>query len=127
MQKKQVIGILLNPRKEQVVAPLDTLDEWISLSKPEASFLLAPYGSKFCRGKYVNLQKMPEEYVLEHADLLVTLGGDGTILRTVQAIGAKSTPILGVNLGGLGFLAETPPELFIPHLQSYLHNKYVKS
>jgi len=124
-QKNQTIGIILNPRKEQVVAPLDALDEWISIRKPGVTFLLAPYGSKFCRNKYTNLQKMPEDYVLERADLLVTLGGDGTILRTVQAVGAKSTPVLGVNLGGLGFLAETPPELLIPHLQSYLQSKYV--
>lgn len=43
-------------------------------------------------------------------DLLVTLGGDGSILRAVQAAAPCSTPILGVNLGRVGFLTETEPE-----------------
>ena len=123
--KKQIVGILVNPRKKEVGAPLDSLDEWISLSNPGAEFLLATYQSKYLRTDYRNLKILPVEEILARADLLVTLGGDGTILRTVQAIGDREIPILGVNLGGLGFLAETPPELLIPNLQSYLMGKYL--
>jgi NAD+ kinase len=43
-------------------------------------------------------------------DLLVTLGGDGSILRAAQAAAPCGTPILGVNLGRVGFLTETRPE-----------------
>jgi NAD+ kinase len=42
-------------------------------------------------------------------DLLITLGGDGTIVRAVRAVAAVGVPILGVNLGTLGFLAEVEP------------------
>lgn len=42
-------------------------------------------------------------------DVLVTLGGDGTIVRAVRAVAEASVPILGVNLGRLGFLAEIEP------------------
>lgn len=46
------------------------------------------------------------------ADLAISLGGDGSFLRTAQWVGACQTPILGVNAGHLGFLADmTPAEL----------------
>lgn len=45
----------------------------------------------------------------ENAALIVSLGGDGTILRTARAVTHASVPILGVNLGHKGFLAELAP------------------
>ncbi len=42
-------------------------------------------------------------------DLLITLGGDGTIVRAVRATALAAVPVLGVNLGRLGFLAEVEP------------------
>ncbi len=44
------------------------------------------------------------------ADLAVSLGGDGTFLATAKRMGASETPILGINLGRLGFLADFSPE-----------------
>lgn len=42
------------------------------------------------------------------ADFAISIGGDGTFLRTARWVGAKETPIIGINTGHLGFLAEEP-------------------
>jgi len=47
-----------------------------------------------------------EEELAEHAALLVAFGGDGTILRAARLAAPRGIPILGVNMGGFGFLAE---------------------
>jgi NAD+ kinase len=55
----------------------------------------------------------------QQADLALVLGGDGAILRAARQMGYQQTPILGVNLGKLGFLADLGPEEFrkcLPHL-----------
>ena len=45
-----------------------------------------------------------------HSDIVVALGGDGTILRAAKLVGSTQKPILGVNLGRLGFLAGAAPD-----------------
>ncbi len=44
------------------------------------------------------------------ADLVIVLGGDGTVLATARAIGSRDVPVLGINLGSLGFLTELAPD-----------------
>ncbi|MFM7056190.1 MAG: NAD(+)/NADH kinase [Planctomycetota bacterium] len=46
------------------------------------------------------------------ADMVVVLGGDGSILRGCRQLGARQLPILGINLGRLGFLADLSPQEF---------------
>ncbi len=61
---------------------------------------------------------------LADADMVLSLGGDGTFLRVVRLIGERDVPIAGVNLGGLGFLAEFSHEDFIPCLSKILAGDY---
>jgi NAD+ kinase len=53
-------------------------------------------------------------------DLVVTLGGDGTILRAVQLVGRQGVPLLGVNLGRLGYLADLEPDALTEGLERFL-------
>ena len=60
----------------------------------------------------------------QETDLLVTLGGDGSILRAARAAAPYCTPILGVNLGRVGFLTEAEPEMWREVLSQVLAGDY---
>ncbi len=59
------------------------------------------------------------------ADFMITVGGDGTILRTAMQMQEPGTPILGVNLGSRGFLTEVYPKDVKPALDKVLKEEYL--
>jgi len=63
----------------------------------------------------------------QDADLLISLGGDGTILRSVEMLNGAPVPILGVNMGTLGYLTEIEPQDFMPRLQQWLAHSAERS
>lgn len=71
-------------------------------------------------GKPSSLSK---EEVAANSDLVIVLGGDGTLLNVASIAHPHETPILGVNLGSLGFLTETTQEDLYPTLKKVLEGK----
>ena len=72
---------------------------------------------------------VPEEEMSRRAELILVLGGDGTLIHAARMVRGRAVPILGVNLGSLGFLTEVPrSELFarLPEVLSgraHLHTR----
>lgn len=79
--------------------------------------LLGVHGLDIWRGSLDDERALMS--VAPDLDLLITFGGDGTIVRAIRSVSQHGVPILGVNLGRLGFLAEVEPEeleLILPAL-----------
>ena len=63
-------------------------------------------------------------YQETQANLIISVGGDGTLLRTAAAIGNSITPILGINTGHLGFLADVSPANIDTTIEAFLNGYY---
>jgi len=67
-----------------------------------------------------------EESLIKRASLLIAIGGDGTMLSCARRFGSKGTPILGINLGNLGFLTDIAPEDVTVSLMDVVKGKFIK-
>lgn len=61
---------------------------------------------------------------LPEVDLVVSLGGDGTMLHSISLVGRRSIPVLGVNIGHLGYLTDVMPENLLSALERFLAGEH---
>ena len=85
----------------QLVDTLRAHNSEVYFDRPYYEFLVKSGEEPWCSGVF-------DDYNFD-VDYVISLGGDGTFLRAASKVGAKGTPILGVNMGRLGFLAEVLP------------------
>jgi len=115
-------GIVCKPDRDALASIVPPLVEWLRARKidvftDQETSACVPCGAPaFAR-----------EALADKIDLLIVLGGDGTLLSAVRALGNHRVPILPVNLGGLGFLTSVTREELCPLLEQVLAGKHQTS
>ena len=106
----ETVGICSKPNSDAAAAIVPKLLEWlrsrnvgVRLDEETAA--------------YAGSSGLPREEVPEGCDLIIVLGGDGTLLSAARAIGRRGITLFAVNLGGLGFLTAITMDELYPELQ----------
>jgi NAD+ kinase len=114
----KTVGIMAKPGAEQGARLVPELLAWLEARGVGAR---CDEHTAF----YANRSEFyPRERVPEGADLVIVLGGDGTLLAAARAIGGREIPLLPVNLGGLGFLTAITVEELFPELERAFRNEH---
>lgn len=97
----KTIGLLPNPMK----------DPDFSLSKKISNYLHSLGAQLYTNELYhdmapSNVTLLPVDEIYKQCDCVITLGGDGTLLRAAQSAALANTPLLGINCGKIGYMAE---------------------
>jgi NAD+ kinase len=118
MQNVRTVGIVSKPGAEQAHEVVPALMAWL------AERGIAVRCDEQTTEYFPCDTALPRTEVPEGCDLVIVLGGDGTLLAAARAIGQREIPLFPVNLGGLGFLtAITIDELF-PQLERALNGEH---
>ena len=106
----KTIGVVAGPQKAEACDLARQLGEWCQASGVLMKLRATVESPQF--GEFITLAENDGE-LGEDVDLVVSLGGDGTMLGVARFVGQRQVPVLGVNLGSLGYLTEfTKDELF---------------
>jgi len=111
----RTVGIISKPRKEDVHAVVPQLLEWLG-----ARGVKVFYDQETAECITPNQNELPREELPSRVDLLLVLGGDGTLLAAARLLKDRTVPILPVNLGGLGFLTSVTLDDLYPVLERAL-------
>jgi len=109
----KAVGIVSKPNKAEVAQILPGLTKW--LSAHGYSFVFDPETAAHQSGVDTISR---EEMAARKLSFVIVLGGDGTLLSAARAVAKAGIPVVGVNLGALGFLTEVPLEDLYPTLDS---------
>lgn len=98
------VGLVLHHQREEAAVVTRDVATWLTergheVELPEPDAALAG----------LEARGVPDDWFGQELDLVVSLGGDGTMLRTVSLVAAHDVPVLGVNFGQLGYLTEVEP------------------
>ncbi len=111
------IGIIVKQNSPEALTMLNQLAEWLSAKG------IKVYVEKEVKGPFssipINRTEMPAL-----VEMMVILGGDGTLLGVAREVAKNEVPILGVNLGGLGFLTEIAREELYPVLEKVIKGDF---
>ena len=107
----RVVGIMAKPGIPHASAIVSELVEWLHARGVEAR--LDPETAVYLD----RTDGLAREKVPEGAQLVIVLGGDGTLLAAARAVAGRVIPLFPVNLGGLGFLTAITLDQLFPELE----------
>jgi NAD+ kinase len=117
MPSTLLAAIISKPQKPELAAILHELVTW--LESHAYKYVLDSESAAYLE----NVRPVPrQELPQHHPNLVIVLGGDGTLLAAARAFARTTTPILSVNLGSLGFLTEIPLADLYATLQAWCDN-----
>lgn len=94
----KTVGVMVNAQKPRAAEVLSRLSELAA--DAGLKLVCEDSASRFLDTAEV----LPTEQMLDSVDVLMALGGDGSMLKAVRTLAGRDTPVIGVNIGSLGFL-----------------------
>lgn len=118
------IGIVLKPHQPDALKTMCELTVW--LSKRGISLFGGPEidRERIAQQTGCAVEQVEPHQIATNADLILVLGGDGTMIAAARLMGEAEVPVLGINYGGLGYLAEFRIEELYSALESILEGRY---
>ena len=110
----RTVGIVSKPNSPAAESIVPALIEWL---RGRGMTIRIDEQTAFYAGPGGRSSGLPRPAVPEGCDLVIVLGGDGTLLAAARAIGRRETPLFPVNLGGLGFLTAITIDELYPELE----------
>ncbi len=113
--------------KNIVIIPNETKDTELVVTKRLVKLLnkqVSVYMQKAYEGRVDGAQFLDEAVLFNDADCVIVLGGDGTILRVSEPCGKMNIPVLGINLGRVGFMTEINPDELETAVKALLEGEY---
>jgi NAD+ kinase len=111
----KTVGIISRPRREQLSAVIPPLLQWF-----EARGIRALFDKETCSSLDQPSTARTRQELAGESDLLLVLGGDGTLLAAARVAAPSGVPILPINMGSLGFLTSFTLEEMFPALEETL-------
>jgi len=118
------IGVVVKPHQPDALQTLCRLTEW--LSQHDIKLVGGPEieRERIEHETGCIVESIKEDALAKAVDLMLVLGGDGTMIATARMLGDIEVPVMGVNYGGLGYLAEFPIEELFSALEAILAGDY---
>ncbi len=118
------IGIVLKPNQPDALKTMCELTVW--LSKRGISLFGGPEvdRERIAQQTGCAVEQVEPDQIATNADLILVMGGDGTMIAAARLMGDAEVPVLGINYGGLGYLAEFRIEELYSALESILEGRF---
>jgi NAD+ kinase len=114
----RTIGVVVKRGREEAIELARSLTAWLR-ERGVTTVVEAEHAGAIGAGVGAN-----KEEIIAQSELIVVLGGDGTLLSVARLMQHRPVPILGVNLGGLGFLTAVTTEELLPMIEKVLTGEY---